>query len=452
MGDGDHEIVVDSWASDIDALEFGNNYELAIQEAESYVASQTASTDNGDVVIFYRPSEYPRHYEDFSLKASETEWRQHNYEHGLFSTGREDGEPSTAFRIISADATEVERLETFSIDELHEHIEAKDALLREGEGIEGWKECIRNKYSLENRLRKHMSIYGEGPHRLIEKEPISSGQLAGFTLHSSDRLGGNGYARMWPMGDDASFFQIVIVEGGQVITPDDHWATRNQITHYDVEFRTTRPLPAGLYEIEYHSQSPTFIPCNYIPPHSIWKFTFEFADGVLHEALFDPVDIDEAVGADGENGTLEPEGFEYDDLEASIEDLRWQDGQVELVVEFEDDFPGFNAFGAFSSFGGNHIDFIDLDGSVVLRLDFDDAVEMVNKDDVVTFVWGVCEQPWQAGDLLMLRIAESSSDYDTEATSNPECLTATPEPTATPTPELIATPEPMPESRPYNYP
>ena len=56
---------------------------------------------------------------------------------------------------------------------------------------------------------------------------------------------------------------------------------------------------------------------------------------------------------------------------------------------------------------GHHIDFIALDGTVVLRLDFDDAVDVVEEGRTRALTWGVCERPWNDGDLLMLRISES---------------------------------------------
>ena len=73
-----------------------------------------------------------------------------------------------------------------------------------------------------------------------------------------------------------------------------------------------------------------------------------------------------------------------------------------------------------------------------IRIVFDGASEVVDEDEVATFAWGVCDQPWGAGDLLMLRIASGIPDDGVEATNDPECLTAASGQASTPT----ATPPP----------
>ena len=65
------------------------------------------------------------------------------------------------------------------------------------------------------------------------------------------------------------------------------------------------------------------------------------------------------------------------------------------------------------------LDFIVLDGSVSLRLNFNDADE-AEEDGTVTLKWGVCEQPWKAEDLLMLRIAKGIPEDGVVATNDSE--------------------------------
>ena len=131
-------------------------------------------------------------------------------------------------------------------------------------------------------------------------------------------------------------------------------------------------------------------------------------------------------------GVLQPEWFESEEGETVIERIAWSEGQVEMALSPATDLDG------------HRMDFIALDGSVSLRLDFDDAVEFVGDGDVATLAWGVCEQPWEEGDLLMLRIAEGIPDDGVAAVNNEECLAALPEqlvaPAAVPTP--TATPSP----------
>ena len=52
---------------------------------------------------------------------------------------------------------------------------------------------------------------------------------------------------------------------------------------------------------------------------------------------------------------------------------------------------------------GNIIDLIDVTGTTTLSLSFDDATQSGG-----ALTWSVADQPWEAGDLLMLRIGASS--------------------------------------------
>ena len=106
--------------------------------------------------------------------------------------------------------------------------------------------------------------------------------------------------------------------------------------------------------------------------------------------------IGAAVGADGSRGVLKPASFAIEGVGTTdIKRIRWESARVEMQI----DPPGRPT--------GHHIDFIALDGTVVLRLDFDDAVDVVEEGRTRALTWGVCERSWNDGDLLMLRISES---------------------------------------------
>ena len=154
------------------------------------------------------------------------------------------------------------------------------------------------------------------------------------------------------------------------------------------------------------------MPCDYVPPPDTWRYNFESANGTLHEVFFDPVDIDRAVGADSDSGVLKPERFESEEGETVMERIVWSEGQMEMELSPDTDLDDYR------------MDFIALDGSVALRLDFDDAATLSDDDDAATFAWGVCEQPWQDGDLLMLRIAEGIPNDGIAATNDADCLAA----------------------------
>ena len=50
----------------------------------------------------------------------------------------------------------------------------------------------------------------------------------------------------------------------------------------------------------------------------------------------------------------------------------------------------------------------------------DVAIDVVGDDEVATLSWGVCEQPWEEGDQLVIRISESGVAL-TGATNDAEC-------------------------------
>ena len=253
---------------------------------------------------------------------------------------------------------------------------------------------------------------------------------------------GTGYSRFWFGGRDGALFQSAIVEDGVDITPN-YFQTRNEPTGYTISTRVARPLPAGTYQAKEFAQGPKMIPCDSTPDseRDYWTriFTFEAPAGTLYEAFFDPTAIGGGAGADKDNGVLKPTAFSLaDGSGVSLRSVSWQPSAVEMRLEPRAPLAGY------------HADFIALDGTVSLRLDFDDASE-TGEGESRALSWPLCVQPWQAGDLLMLRISESPADLP-GVTRDAGCEvspTATPEPDAptavptTPTPEA-PTPTPIP--------
>ena len=77
---------------------------------------------------------------------------------------------------------------------------------------------------------------------------------------------------------------------------------------------------------------------------------------------------------------------------------------------------------------GHHMDFIALDGSITLRLDFDDAESVSEEGGARALSWNrVCRRPWESGDLLMLRISESPDDLS-GVTNDGQCTPTGPPP------------------------
>ena len=328
---------------------------------------------------------------------------------------------------------------TITLSRLKDLIAELQAEVDAGDGSEEYSRCVVEKYRRYREVEYKYKLSDGVTYGTIRYDhKLASGSHADTVFARGtrpfqipDNLGPSDitYANDfdiegWLEGEDAHLFHIV-----------DEIALVGNL----------RPLPMGDYRFYINSLNAKYVLCNAYPDRlrtSEELVVDVFApEGALHEAFFDPVNIDDAVGADNANGELEPMDFEYDDREAAIEALRWRDGQVELTLEVEDDLPDL---------ASHRMDFIALDGSVALRLLFEDAIEFADEDDIATFVWGVCEQPWQNGDLLMLRIAASVPADGVQATNDLECLATVPEPT--PEPEPTATPEPAPTATPETAP
>jgi len=376
-GDGDSEIIVEAKNFSVTA----SSAEQALQTAENRAAAQLSCVDDGEAIVFLRRLEHnPDRILDASLKANEADWRGHNVQTGLFSSRRDVGSSSATLHIASGSvAAHAAGREVFSIGELRDRIEAMEDMLSKGDGIEGYEECIRSMLLFENFRRKNEEFLSV----VADVATFQSGMPADFVVHEFSTT----YPRQWFSGDNAPLF------------------------HYgDNEITTTRPIPDGAYEVYAHFQEAEWMPCDYIALPTTWRYTFEPSDGILHEAFFDPVDAgDRTVGAGGGNGVLEPDTFDMEGAaETTIERIEWVSGSVRMELDPHD------------SLAEHHIDFIALDGTVSLRLDFDDASE-IGEGASRALSWNVCEQPWSEGDLLMLRIAAHVPDNGVQATNDVEC-------------------------------
>lgn len=112
-----------------------------------------------------------------------------------------------------------------------------------------------------------------------------------------------------------------------------------------------------------------------------------------HEAFFDPVTVGSSVAADSSNGQLKPASFtDANGASATIQRIEWESGAVKLTLS------------PHTGLTGQIVDFIELDGTASLSLKVSDATVDVAND---TLSWSVSSQPWEDGDLLMVRIREA---------------------------------------------
>ena len=309
--------------------------------------------------------------------------------------------------------------------------------LAEGDGSDMYRQCVYEKYKWEREFQ-YVHVTSNGSSRQLPTDhKLASGMPSGTafgrgTWSDPDprRLIDVSIAPVdwesWLEGEDSSLFQL----GNLPIISN------------------ARPLPQGEYNYYYNERASKYIPCDAYPEaRRIWNIhsvKVTAPSSTVHEAFFDPEAIGDAVGADGAKGVLKPSSFTVEGTgSVSVERIEWESDSVELELAPHE------------GMAGHHIDFIALDGSVALRLDFDDAVETGEGSDRA-LSWRVCKQPWSAGDLLMLRISASPADlsgvYDASSCVLAPTATPTAEPTHTPTPEPTATPGPLATATPVSTP
>ena len=318
---------------------------------------------------------------------------------------------------VTPDTVDSQTSGDLSLPGLRSRIDAMADLLEDGEGIEGYAKCVEHRFMYERRPYT--------PHHVEER--MDSGLPEGSVFAVGWDFPGLDYTINYFKGPDKHLFKDEKVD-----------SNNNPADGYRLESRSRRPLPRGNYELEYYDVHVEFLPCGYAPLASYWTIHVTAPAGTLHEAFFDPAAIGGGAGADKDNGVLKPTAFSLaDGTGVSLQSVAWNPSAVEMRLE------------PHAPLAGYHADFIALDGAVSLRLDFDDASE-TGEGESRALSWPLCAQPWQPGDLLMLRISESPPDLTGAArdtgcvlpTATPAAPTATPE-TGTPTPvPATATPTP----------
>ena len=481
-GSGDDELTVNLIAESPDGPFAGYHYasaspmptpdaEKALQTAKSRLAQRDARWDNREALVFLNPSTIPGESGAYEFAGRYSTTVLYDYAvtseynrawlpasapssdavadavidsalassepHYLTGEPFDMAQPQAQGAVAESVSPPESSTASISLSQVEALIEANESMLAKGEGIPGYEECVKDKFKFD-------SLYKEFPPQMsfLERH-ISSGRPAGHRLWPNprrSRIGELYYERWWTAGPDSDLFAHRIIDD-----PDN-----NPATGYATEHVTLRPIPKGEYKVFVNDQPAPWAPCDYNPEisNNLRDMTIHVTApaGTLHEAFFDPAAIGGGAGADKDNGVLKPTAFSLaDGSGASLQSVSWQPSAVEMRLEPHTPLAGY------------HADFIALDGSVSLRLDFDDASE-TGEGDTRALSWPVCVQPWQAGDLLMLRLSESPADLagvtrDTgcaatpTATAAPDAATATPMPPTpkpdTPTP-IPATPTPAP--------
>ncbi len=288
------------------------------------------------------------------------------------------------------------------LSEVLQKIQENEELLKAGTNIPGYTECVAAMLNFEAEFLTDPNWW----ETYTVEHSIPSGRRSGYKLASSTSIveKSDYYGKWWTDGPNSDLFVSKITDD-----PDND--PKTGYAWIDV---TTRPIPMGTYNVARKNQPPEWVPCDYNPdrdrdsPTSYLEITVTAPEGVVHEAFFDPVAIGDAVGADATNGQLKPVEFDVEGGGTrSISSIEWEDGEVTMVLSPSAPSDGYD------------LDFIGLDGNVTLRLLGAEATVSAG-----TITWDVAMQPWNDGDLLMLRMWPAS----------PPVPTPTPDPSVVPTP------------------
>lgn len=281
-----------------------------------------------------------------------------------------------------------------TLSDLRSQVADANEILRVGEamyGLNAYRQCLANKYRDERIVRAGVE------YRRQDIGPVDSGLPAGTRI---------GDPAWWGRSPED-------IPGMRIEENDAHLFSFKPLL-----FHIVRPLPSGEYRFYWSSWWDTVrILCGADQlPEEIRKSDEVFVNvvapaGTLHEAFFDPVDLGGSeTGAGGLAGALNPASFTYEGVgDIAISRIAWEEsGRVSMELR------------PHGRLAGHHMDFIALDGSITLRLDFDDAESVSEEGGARALSWNVCLRPWKDGDLLMLRISASGTDLS-GVTNNASC-------------------------------
>ena len=215
---------------------------------------------------------------------------------------------------------------------------------------------------------------------------------------------------MWIEGDASSLFEMA--DGASL--PGDQNSVisgpKGSIV-YPRQLTNARPLPSGSYSITVKEQlrSPVAQLCFEVDSFD-WTVTVTAQSETTHEFFFDPVTVGNAVAADASTGVLKPTSFtDTDGAPATVESISYEPPSTG-----SEPAPGSNRGQAgkvrvkvvpWDVMSGHVLDFIGLDGAVSLSLN---VANSTVDDATDTLTRTVSSQPWEDGDMLMVRIRRAA--------------------------------------------
>ena len=184
-----------------------------------------------------------------------------------------------------------------------------------GGGSEAYQDCLYLKLKWEREakyIQDHYGPWDPGRDYYYKRHDASvgSGLPEGTRAFTDPNKGEGATAPAWAgdfpiIGRDAALFS----------------------TNWPGVADTVRPLPAGSYKFYYSYRPKEYILCDGQPDEEKKReevfVTVTAPTGTVHEALFDPVAIGSAVGADASNGVLEPTSFTSGSVNTALQSLKW---------------------------------------------------------------------------------------------------------------------------------
>ena len=251
-----------------------------------------------------------------------------------------------------------------------------------GDGSEAYELCVKDKYRWEGSALQQLEFLGDVRYFQKFYPELISNKPAGTEIYRGGHYLTLTEEEIQNQPADADGF--VVISG-----PDKDLFAKG----WPLTVLTVRPLPAGEYRFYHAERGRIQIPCDAMPELHRTRFeiilTVTAPEGTLHETMFDPATLTEGVGVDGTTGVISAADLTVDGTSTSISELKWHNDQVVL------------SWSAHTDLAEHTLEFIELDGSIGLSLAGPDAAE---DSAAKTLTWEVSGQPWEAGDMLMLRI------------------------------------------------
>ncbi len=275
---------------------------------------------------------------------------------------------------------EAESPSTASLSSLKSSIATIEAEVEDS--VSGYAECLVEKSRDEREIRPAGFLYAN----TVELE---SGLSSDTVVVDRGVIVTQQYWYYHLYGDDAALFETGVFD-----------ADSDPTNGFRSDIEQVRPLPAGSYVVEEARQLETMKPCGYIEAgRGRWTFNAIASVGTLHELFFDPVNQGGAVKADDTNGVLESRAFtDASGGSATISSISYEASTVKVGVTPD------------GALAGQVLEFIELDGTVSLSLEVGGAtvVPSAGSGQAGTLSWSVSSQPWEDGDMLMVRIRGAS--------------------------------------------